>query len=224
LPRLLDNHFVSEMGRVPDERIVHMRIQTIAFTALALAACANQPVDPNLIGSAQAAIKSVPSDVSCVQITVVGSSTVQRNFDVTPGATSVVKLDLLPLGTVTFYAAAYNGACSSLTSDSTATWLGDSVAATIVPGALTSVLINLHKNGAASVSLDFDSDAGTCTPSCGTKVCGGDGCGGSCGTCAGGQTCGSDGTCQPHQCTCHPCGKPTFICDPDNGCICGPLM
>ncbi len=36
---------------------------------------------------------------------------------------------------------------------------------------------------------------GPCTPSCGTKVCGGDGCGGTCGACGFTQLCGSAGTC-----------------------------
>ena len=35
-----------------------------------------------------------------------------------------------------------------------------------------------------------------CTPDCGGKTCGDDGCGGSCGTCAAGETCGAGGTCE----------------------------
>ena len=38
-------------------------------------------------------------------------------------------------------------------------------------------------------------DAGTCTPSCGGRECGDDGCGGACGSCASGLSCGTDGTC-----------------------------
>jgi alpha-amylase len=37
---------------------------------------------------------------------------------------------------------------------------------------------------------------GSCTPNCTGKVCGGNGCGGSCGTCASGQACDSAGLCQ----------------------------
>jgi len=36
---------------------------------------------------------------------------------------------------------------------------------------------------------------GACTPSCGGKTCGDDGCGGTCGTCGNGQTCSPGGTC-----------------------------
>ena len=41
---------------------------------------------------------------------------------------------------------------------------------------------------------------GTCAPSCVGKVCGNNGCGGSCGTCASGQTC-SNGVCSSPSCT-----------------------
>jgi peptidoglycan/xylan/chitin deacetylase (PgdA/CDA1 family) len=53
----------------------------------------------------------------------------------------------------------------------------------------------------------------TCTPSCSGKVCGDNGCGGSCGTCAGGTACNASGQCQS---TCTPScsGK---VCG-DNGC------
>ena len=38
-------------------------------------------------------------------------------------------------------------------------------------------------------------DGAACTPSCGTKVCGTDGCGGSCGSCAAGKSCNTAGQC-----------------------------
>jgi hypothetical protein len=40
-----------------------------------------------------------------------------------------------------------------------------------------------------------DHGSGSCTPSCSGKVCGSDGCGGSCGTCSGGKTCNASGQC-----------------------------
>ncbi|MBX3274971.1 MAG: hypothetical protein KF729_32200 [Sandaracinaceae bacterium] len=41
---------------------------------------------------------------------------------------------------------------------------------------------------------------GVCTPSCGSRVCGNDGCGGSCGTCESGMQCNSSGQCEPIPC------------------------
>ena len=41
----------------------------------------------------------------------------------------------------------------------------------------------------------------TCIPSCSDKQCGGDGCGGSCGSCSSGQTCNSSGQCVTASCS-----------------------
>ncbi|MFT7624667.1 MAG: hypothetical protein ACI9WU_003856, partial [Myxococcota bacterium] len=57
--------------------------------------------------------------------------------------------------------------------------------------------------------FDCIDDPNACTPSCNGKQCGGDGCGGSCGTCSGNQTCNSSGQCiddNPPQ----GCGNVTF--------------
>jgi endoglucanase len=53
----------------------------------------------------------------------------------------------------------------------------------------------------------------SCTPDCSGKVCGNDGCGGSCGSCAGGQTCNTSGQCVA-SCTPNCAGK---VCGND-GC------
>ena len=47
----------------------------------------------------------------------------------------------------------------------------------------------------------------TCTPACGTKTCGDDGCGGACGTCGTGQTCDAAGKCQAEACQAQCAGK-----------------
>ena len=64
----------------------------------------------------------------------------------------------------------------------------------------------------------------TCTPTCRRKVCGGDGCGGSCGSCAAGQLCRS-GTCctpEPPEVTCAGrCGQVTGnTCHEPVACAC----
>jgi V8-like Glu-specific endopeptidase len=51
----------------------------------------------------------------------------------------------------------------------------------------------------------------TCTPSCGTKTCGDDGCGGTCGTCAGGSTCSAG------QCVANPPPPSGTSCDANGG-------
>lgn len=84
-----------------------------------------------------------------------------------------------------------------------------------------------------------------CTPQCGGRVCGNDGCGGLCGTCAGNASCNGGtcvvGACQPHcgsricgsdgcSGTCGSCGAPTvcsadgnFCVNPNAGCPAGTI-
>jgi hypothetical protein len=63
-----------------------------------------------------------------------------------------------------------------------------------------------------------------CTPSCGAKVCGNDGCGGSCGSCGAGLQCTSAGqcACKPQcggkQCGTDGCGGSCGGCGPDETC------
>lgn len=45
------------------------------------------------------------------------------------------------------------------------------------------------------VVVVFQKKSGVCTPNCAGKQCGGDGCGGSCGSCGANQTCNSSGMC-----------------------------
>ena len=48
----------------------------------------------------------------------------------------------------------------------------------------------------------FDDDAGACEPQCGDRVCGDDGCGGSCGECGNAEVCSElIGECFPATCT-----------------------
>ena len=66
-----------------------------------------------------------------------------------------------------------------------------------------------HKQRKKKKKSQTPSPPATCTPRCGRKVCGGDGCGGSCGSCGAGQSCAS-GTCctpEPLEETCTRCGQ-----------------
>lgn len=66
--------------------------------------------------------------------------------------------------------------------------------------------------GCASDFKSCKQDCATCTPSCGDRVCGDDGCSGSCGSCEGGTACNASGQCV----ACTPsCG--TRVCG-DDGC------
>lgn len=64
-------------------------------------------------------------------------------------------------------------------------------------------------SGGSSSNGGGSSNGGTCAPKCEGKVCGGDGCGGTCGTCSGNQSCDPGGSCVtavPAGVTCPPTG------------------
>jgi hypothetical protein len=127
------------------------------LSAVALAGCLS-PEEP-LVGEAQARITQVPADVSCVRITIAGSRTVVRSFDVTPGQSSVLPMAGLPVGAVMFTGEAFAAACGAPTLG-TATWLSDPTPAMLSAGNVVNVALALRKNGGANVAVDFEDDDG----------------------------------------------------------------
>lgn len=143
-----------------------MSIRQLAVVAVcsALAACSSpNPEAEEGLGVATAAVTNVPSDVSCIVITVTGNRVAERKFDVTTGASSVLSMKGLPVGSVTFVGNAYPTACSAVTSSSSPTWLSDPVNATLSAGVDAPVTLPLRRNGSSTVSVDFEDgpDSGT---------------------------------------------------------------
>jgi hypothetical protein len=143
------------------------KLLALAFAASA-SACSSGGSDggaPELVGTAQAEITSVPGGVGCIQITAAGFMTVTRSFDVTPGQSSVLSLSKLPTGTVTFSGKAFNSACAMASDPSAASWVAPAVTTTITPGVTGSVTLQFTSNGNETVCANFDegSDAGDCT-------------------------------------------------------------
>lgn len=179
-----------------------------ALTAIPVACGTNAAT--NDIGEARAEITQVPSDVECVVLVVTGSGhSVTRQFGVTPGQSSVLQLNGLPLGTDTFQGSAFAEACGSVTSASTPTWTGDAVTATLSAGVVAEVKLVLRRSGQASVSVDFQGDDGGLVCPSGKTACGGvcvdtstdpNNCGGCGQVCTSPNTCGGGGT--PGVCGC----------------------
>jgi hypothetical protein len=109
-------------------------------------------------GQVELTIMSAPQDGTCVQISVTGTRSVERDFDVKPGQDTVLSLNRLPLGAVTVNANAFAGACASLTPASVPTWVGDPVTTTLFPGVLGRIVITLVRNGRLAVGVDFNDD------------------------------------------------------------------
>jgi len=186
-----------------------------AFTALPVACGTRSPA--NDIGEARAEITQVPADVRCVQVIIVGADhAVTRQFDVTPGASSVLALKELPLGSDTFKGSAFAEACSSVTGSSTPTWTGDDVTTTLSPGVITEVKLVLVRGGQASVSVDFQDAGGGSSGAGGTGGAGGGGSGGG-PTCPFGTTL-CFGSCVDTGRDPHNCGGCGHVCAASDSC------
>lgn len=106
------------------------------------------------------AFSHVADGVQCFVVTVAGSETVRRSFDVTPGQDAVFTLKGLPSGGVTFTADAFDSACASVTPDTIATWTSEPVPATVTRGVVDQVKLVLHRNGQTIVKAEFADDKG----------------------------------------------------------------
>jgi hypothetical protein len=187
------------------------------------------------LGSATIALTSVPPDTSCIRITVSGSRSVVQKIGVAAGKSSVFTLDQLPAGNDTFFAEAFSSACSSVGAQSVPTWVSDAITAFVQNNRLCDVALNMHKNGRAKVSVNFD-DAGAecavgtifCPSGCANLATDPANCG-SCGaacpagssctagvcvlTCSAGTTdCNGDGVCETSLNDPHNCGGCGNVC------------
>lgn len=130
----------------------------LACTVLMGAACRPDTTDGEA-GHARLALVEIPADVACVEVTVAAARTITRRVSVVPSATSVYDLTGLPEGAAQISAAGFSAACAALNAATTATWISDPVATTIVRGTPVDVTVRLRRNTRTRVSLDFDPDA-----------------------------------------------------------------
>jgi hypothetical protein len=149
---------------------MNVRTPILLVASLSLAACASADrPDPNGRGSVSVALASVPGDVSCIRLTLVGAgATVQRSFDVAHGASSVLNVDDLPPGSMTFSADAFPTACSAVTPTTIGSWVSDKQTVNLVGGVPTFLTLTMTRNGQACVSVDFPPDA--FSPAAGTPA------------------------------------------------------
>ena len=130
----------------------------LALLLPALAGCGAAPSDSSKegIGTVNVAIEKVPTDVACIEIDVVGLNNVTQRFPVKAGASSVLTVTGLPVGSVDISGQAWNGTCSNI--GAPATWTAQSVATLIQPGAAASANLTFFPATNAQVGVDFESE------------------------------------------------------------------
>lgn len=117
------------------------------------------------VGEIEVALTNAPSDVSCVRVSVVGSRTDVRKFDLTPGKKASFSLTGLPVGLVSVSADAFSVACSKVATGTDATWYSEAVGAKLKAGVVEHVALAMIHNGKASVGVDFNEGNGPSQPS-----------------------------------------------------------
>lgn len=117
--------------------------------------------DEGPVGTAQFAVKIVPNDVQCIQVTAVGSRTLTTSFSVAPNQAAQLSMPGLPAGSVTFSASAYSVPCSQVTAASIPGWSSAPVTATVVAAGTIQVTLAMSQSGTASIGIDFGGSSGT---------------------------------------------------------------
>jgi hypothetical protein len=192
----------------------------LSAAVLAVIGCSGEGDSEELIGRAEIAITQVPSDVRCIRLVATGSRVSQQTFNVMSGQSSILALNALPTGTVTFSGDAFNSPCNQVGAMSTPTYVADPVTAQVSLPAITQVTLAMRRNGRASVSVDFETDAGA---SCvGMPCMSPTGCcaGTTCAMTAAGLSCQPTTTCGGQGTACMPGGTNTcctgFSCGTNN--------
>jgi len=132
--------------------------------SLSALACSGPGADQPQLGSAVLALTQAPAEVRCVRVTAVGSRSVVRAFDTTGGQSTQFEMSGLPLGLVTLTGEAFDSACAQVTAASVPGWVSDPVPVTITTGNKPTVMLSMHRNGRASVTVDFADETNCAMP------------------------------------------------------------
>ena len=116
--------------------------------------------DEGPVGSAQFAVKIVPNDVRCIQITAAGSRSLTSSFDVTPNQAAQLTMPGLPAGAVTFSALAFSVPCSQVTAASVPGWSSAPVVGQVIPGGIIQVTLVMMQAGSANIGIEFPGTGG----------------------------------------------------------------
>jgi hypothetical protein len=136
-----------------------------ALSVFSLAGCSGAdgeaPIDANAdaesLGSLELMLSSVPSDAVCLQVTIAGSRTVSKSFDLTPSTSPKLTVGGLPVGAVKVDASAFASKCSKVTSSSVPNWILEKTLTTRIDDLdVAKILLKLIRNGRGEITVDFE--------------------------------------------------------------------
>jgi len=135
---------------------------TAAFMATACGAADNQTASGESgasenVGSVDLLLSKVPADAGCLQVTVVGSRTVSKSFDLAPGTSPKFSINGLPVGIVKVDANAFAETCSKVKTSSVPNWILEKTLTTRIDDLdVAKLLLKLIRNGRSEVTVDFE--------------------------------------------------------------------
>ncbi len=137
-------------------------LAALSLSLAALTGCASDASDAqeSEAGGLSVMLSAAPADAACLQISVAGSRSSKKSFDLQAGVASVHALDRLPLGVVSVDAEAFPVPCSQVAASSVPNWVAEQpVKVRIDPLEVAKVLLKLIRNGRGEITIDFEEPA-----------------------------------------------------------------
>ena len=138
-------------------------LATVVAAATAIVGCGNAKPDGSTagddpVGAIDLSLTSAPDDAACLRVSIDGTRSTTRLFDLTPGVSTTFRIDRLPVGRVTVDGQAFSVACAKLPSPAgDALFVSEApVPVRVDPIDVVKVSLKLIRNGRVSVAVDFE--------------------------------------------------------------------
>ncbi|MEO5767547.1 MAG: hypothetical protein ABIS92_04295 [Polyangia bacterium] len=135
----------------------------VGMAAATIAGCDDSPSRGATAGASdegaiELALESAPGDAACLRVSVDGARSITRTFDLTPGLSTIFRIDRLPVGRAVVDGQAFGVSCAQLPA-----FTGDPLflaeaplPVRVDPVDLVKVTLKLLRNGRISVGVDFE--------------------------------------------------------------------
>ena len=135
-----------------------IRLLPIAFiSVIGPVACFGELSD-EATAQVVAEVRVIPTGVGCLRVVYRlpgATADTTRSFTVTPGTSAALDFGYLAAGSYSFRANAFNVACGSVNNSTVASWVGDTVSATLSPGIPARIAFTLRPNVPTTSTVDF---------------------------------------------------------------------